>query len=175
MWRGRWEKGRRHALFGQRGCSALCGRIGGRVRGCCGRGEERGDIGEHGEVGVLSFRRAEERRHARASAGVGRSHGGYQRARRGCCSVALGQAASRGATNAHGGAKQAILSALSRHVENKINAQARLVQQEIAKMDAAARVLTLKLARAQGKLTVSFRHSVRTSRREREEAPQRHA
>ncbi|KAH8614695.1 hypothetical protein ERJ75_000661900 [Trypanosoma vivax] len=64
----------------------------------------------------------------------------------------LVRAASRGATNAHGGAKQAILAALSRHEEKNINAQARLVHQEIAKMDAAARVLTLKLARAAGKI-----------------------
>ncbi|KAH8614697.1 hypothetical protein ERJ75_000664700 [Trypanosoma vivax] len=61
-------------------------------------------------------------------------------------------AASRGATNAHGSAQQAILASLSRHVENKISAQARLVHQEIAKMDAAARVLTLKPARAAGKI-----------------------
>ncbi|KAH8614698.1 hypothetical protein ERJ75_000662800 [Trypanosoma vivax] len=62
------------------------------------------------------------------------------------------RAASRGSTNAHGSAKQAILSALGQHVENKINAQARLVHQEIARMDAAARVLTLKLARSAGKI-----------------------
>ncbi|KAH8614664.1 hypothetical protein ERJ75_000664000 [Trypanosoma vivax] len=64
----------------------------------------------------------------------------------------LVRAASRGATNAHGSAKQAILAALSQHVENKISAQARLVHQENAKMDAAARVLTLKPARAAGKI-----------------------
>ncbi|KAH8614716.1 hypothetical protein ERJ75_000664400 [Trypanosoma vivax] len=64
----------------------------------------------------------------------------------------LVRAASRGATNAHGSAKQAILAALSQHVENKINAQARLVHQEIATMDAAARVLTLEPARAAGKI-----------------------
>ncbi|KAH8614705.1 hypothetical protein ERJ75_000663600 [Trypanosoma vivax] len=64
----------------------------------------------------------------------------------------LVRAASRGATNAHGSAKQAILAALSRHVENKINAQARLVHKENARMDAAARVLTLKPARAAGKI-----------------------
>ncbi|KAH8614677.1 hypothetical protein ERJ75_000664500 [Trypanosoma vivax] len=64
----------------------------------------------------------------------------------------LVRAASRGATNAHGSAKQAILAALSQHVEEKINAQARLVHQEIEQMDAAARVLTLKLARAAGKI-----------------------
>ncbi|KAH8614646.1 hypothetical protein ERJ75_000661700 [Trypanosoma vivax] len=64
----------------------------------------------------------------------------------------LVRAASRGATNAHGSAQQAILAALSQHVEKKISAQARLVHQEIATMDAAARVLTLKPARAAGKI-----------------------
>ncbi|KAH8614687.1 hypothetical protein ERJ75_000663800 [Trypanosoma vivax] len=64
----------------------------------------------------------------------------------------LVRAASRGATNAHGSAKQAILAALSRHVGNEINAQARLVHKENARMDAAARVLTLKPARAAGKI-----------------------
>ncbi|KAH8614676.1 hypothetical protein ERJ75_000661100 [Trypanosoma vivax] len=64
----------------------------------------------------------------------------------------LVRAASRGATNAHGGAKQQILAALSQHEEKNINAQARLVHQEIARMDAAARVLTLKPARAAGKI-----------------------
>ncbi|KAH8619951.1 hypothetical protein ERJ75_000114100 [Trypanosoma vivax] len=66
----------------------------------------------------------------------------------------LVRAASRGATNAHGGAQQAILAALSRHEEKNINAQEGLVHQEIARMDAAARVLTLKLARAAGKIDV---------------------
>ncbi|KAH8614653.1 hypothetical protein ERJ75_000662100 [Trypanosoma vivax] len=66
----------------------------------------------------------------------------------------LVRAASRGATNAHGGAQQAILASLSRHVGNEINAQAGLVHQENARMDAAARVLTLKLARAAGKIDV---------------------
>ncbi|KAH8619946.1 hypothetical protein ERJ75_000113400 [Trypanosoma vivax] len=64
----------------------------------------------------------------------------------------LVRAASRGATNANGNGNKAILAQLSRHVENKINAEVRLVQQEIAQMDAAARVLTLKLARAAGKI-----------------------
>ncbi|KAH8614671.1 hypothetical protein ERJ75_000663200 [Trypanosoma vivax] len=87
----------------------------------------------------------------------------------------LVRAASRGATNAHGSAQQAILAALSRHVENKINAQARLVHKEIATMDAAARVLTLKLARAAGKIDGFIQTFSSHKSQGREEAPQRHA
>ncbi|KAH8619948.1 hypothetical protein ERJ75_000113600 [Trypanosoma vivax] len=73
----------------------------------------------------------------------------------GACALSrLVRAASRGATNAHGGAKQQMLAALSQHKEKNINAQAGLVHQENAKMDAAARVLTLKPARAAGKIDV---------------------